>query len=171
MARLYAERSANGVCVRCGLTRDRDGSTCVKCNSVQMSRQSKRRLERAEVGLCVACGKSPSNQECTQCIDARAERRLRVKLEVFAAYGGATCRCCGESMIDFLTIDHIANDGAQHRREIGIGGTTLYSWLRSNKYPSGFQVLCSNCNQSKAVHGICRHEMMRKSASQLFDGS
>ncbi len=47
---------------------------------------------------------------------------------------------------EWLTIDHINNDGAAHRKEIGEGGTNFYRWLRKNNYPLGFRTLCWNCN-------------------------
>lgn len=53
-----------------------------------------------------------------------------------------------------LTIDHIHNDGAKHRREITGGisqnGAKLYAWLKKNNYPEGFQVMCWNHNMKKA---------------------
>lgn len=72
---------------------------------------------------------------------------------VLTAYGGE-CRCCGEREIKFLSIDHINGGGTKHRKEIK--GAT-YSWLIKNKFPSGFQLLCHNCNMAKALYGKCPH--------------
>lgn len=63
--------------------------------------------------------------------------------------GEATCRWCGQGDLDVLTVDHIANDGAKHRKTITTGA--LYRWLRNNGYPSGFQILCFNCNVKKRM--------------------
>jgi hypothetical protein len=91
-------------------------------------------------------------------------RKLRV--EVMAAYGGPRCACCGESEEKFLSIDHVNNDGAEHRRNIGYGegngkgasGRTLV-WLKRNGFPEGFQVLCMNCNFGKQRNGgVCPHQ-------------
>ena len=83
-----------------------------------------------------------------------------LKREVFDHYGG-TCTCCGESHIIFLVIDHINNDGAKHRRN-GCGqGADLYRWLKKNDYPSGYQVLCWNCNWAKS-NGGCPHLVSTK---------
>ncbi len=49
--------------------------------------------------------------------------------------------------IDCLTIDHINNDGAKHRKEIG--QSKIYIWLKTHKYPTGYQVLCMNCQFKK----------------------
>lgn len=82
-------------------------------------------------------------------------------------YGGETpaCACCGEKTIQFLSIDHIRGGGKQHLLEIGkgkIAGNRLYKWLYKNDYPSGFQVLCYNCNLSRGFYGICPHEGAEK---------
>ncbi len=69
-------------------------------------------------------------------------------------YGGK-CNCCGEKEKKFLCIDHINNDGVEHRKKIG---SNIYSWLRKNNYPKGFQVLCYNCNNAKARYGKCPHQ-------------
>jgi len=82
----------------------------------------------------------------------------RIKMEVLKKYGGNSprCACCGETEIKFLTIDHINNDGAKHRKEIK---GKLYQWLYKNKYmPNRFQVLCANCNYAKQWYGQCPHK-------------
>lgn len=83
------------------------------------------------------------------------EARQKVKLEVTNHYGGK-CACCGEARLVFLTMDHIAGDGAEHRRKIKMKGN-LHRWLKSNGYPSGFRVLCWNCNLAMAIDGACPH--------------
>jgi hypothetical protein len=58
----------------------------------------------------------------------------------------------------FLTVDHINNDGAEHRRKIGAGICSLYWWLKKNHFPDGFQILCYNCNGARARNnGVCPH--------------
>lgn len=88
---------------------------------------------------------------------------FRMRAAVIKAYGGA-CSCCGERTFEFLSIDHINNDGAQHRREIGrSGGHAFYRWLKKNGYPRGnFQLLCYNCNAAKGFFGMCPHQRARK---------
>lgn len=73
--------------------------------------------------------------------------RVKERDEVFTYYGGYRCHCecrCSEINPLMLTIDHMNNDGAKHRKEIGPG--KLYRWLIRNNFPEGFQVLCYNCN-------------------------
>lgn len=74
-----------------------------------------------------------------------------LKLAAFNTYGGPVCVCCGETLLEGLTIDHIGGDGAERRR--ARGGKSLYWWLKKNNYPSGFQVLCATCNQAKGTGG------------------
>jgi hypothetical protein len=71
-------------------------------------------------------------------------------MEVLYQYSNGNLKCliCGENHIEFLEIDHIHNDGSNHRREIG-GSTYLYTWLINNDFPYGYQVLCRNCNVKK----------------------
>lgn len=87
--------------------------------------------------------------------------RKKLRLEVLAAYGNV-CACCGEGRIEFMTIDHINGDGAAHRREKGVGRNGLYSWLKRNQWPSGFRVLCWNCNESLGHYGYCPHTRDRE---------
>jgi hypothetical protein len=92
---------------------------------------------------------------------------LKLKRLVMDAYGGC-CACCGEDELTFLTIDHINDDGAEHRRQMAEAkntpwlqaGAATYRWLRDNKFPQGFQVLCANCNCGKQWNGgICPHQV------------
>ena len=99
----------------------------------------------------------------TRSREASKRRKIMVRAEVMAAYGGA-CKCCGEDEDAFLCIDHISNDGAAHRRETGGGGAKTYEWLRRNGFPEGFQVLCHNCNQAKFRLGECPHRAMIEEA-------
>lgn len=109
---------------------------------------------------------------------ARAQDRARAKAikdEAYNAYGGYKCSCCGESNPLFLSIDHINEDGAEHRRKHSVEGKKLYYWLKRNGYPSGFQILCMNCNWGKARNnGICPHKTSEGSTtieSTSKDGS
>ena len=97
---------------------------------------------------------------CKACV-ATEGRGWIIKREVMNAYGGR-CVCCGESELVFLTIDHIHNDGAIHRREIGATGG-FYFWLKRHGFPRDrFQVCCFNCNRAKYILGSldrCPHRV------------
>ena len=61
---------------------------------------------------------------------------------------GKTCACCGETRWQFLAIHHVNGGGGKHRLELG-GANQFYQWLKREGYPTGFGVLCHNCNQAK----------------------
>jgi hypothetical protein len=88
------------------------------------------------------------------------ERRYAVRDAAYQAYGGYRCACCGETERAFLSIDHIHNDGAKHKREANIKtGEQMYRWLARNKFPPGFQILCMNCQWGKRNNkGVCPHQ-------------
>ena len=80
--------------------------------------------------------------------------RERNRTAVFDHYGWA-CKCCGST--DWLTIDHVAGDGQEHRAATGCGsGSGMYLWLVKNEFPGGFQTLCWPCNNSKKAGDRCR---------------
>lgn len=97
------------------------------------------------------------------CVDYVTASRKQAKIDVFDYYG-RVCVCCGETIPKFLTIDHINNDGAEHRREIfgvnkGGAGLNFYLWLKRHGFPEGFQTLCMNCNFGRRMNnGICPHK-------------
>lgn len=85
------------------------------------------------------------------------ERRITV-LEHYSD-GVPQCCCCGEWRIEFLSLDHKAGDGAEHRRLIGHGrGSNIYLWAIRNGFPNIFQVLCMNCNCARGFYGYCPHD-------------
>jgi hypothetical protein len=93
--------------------------------------------------------------------DKTKRNQAKLRDDVFGAYGGYTCACCGETEPKFLSIDHINNDGGKERRSglYGSSGTAFYLWLRKNAFPLGYQVLCMNCQVGKHRNGgVCPHQ-------------
>ena len=88
---------------------------------------------------------------------SNAEQYAKLRKQLFDAYGWA-CMCCGEKIKEFLTIDHVNNDGAEHRRITG-GGSAWLREIRKLGFPPGFQTLCFNCNAARGLHGKCPHEV------------
>jgi len=85
---------------------------------------------------------------------AKSKYRAKLKLGSLTHYGKGACACviCGEARIDCLSIDHINDDGAKHRRELKKqkgGSWVIYAWLKRNNYPEGYQTLCMNCQTIK----------------------
>ncbi len=86
------------------------------------------------------------------------KRYIALRREVINAYGNQ-CSCCGEKEYLFLEIDHVNNDGAEHRKIIGSSAKALLMWIKKNKFPTSMQILCANCNQGKKRNGdICPHK-------------
>ncbi len=143
-------------------------------------KMQRHRDRRRVAGLCVACGKIevPSSQYCDSCrkryrvytakwkknnpdrkrrtIARYRDWHWKVRLLVIEAYGGK-CKCCGETELLFLTIDHVNGDGKEHREQIG--HQSIYSVVRREGFPKDrYQLLCFNCNIAKDHNGgICPH--------------
>lgn len=102
--------------------------------------------------VCRPCFRAEKNP-----LNKKSARDLR--LQVLTAYSGSPpkCQCpnCSETHLEFLTIDHINGGGAKHRASLK--GNNIYRWLRINKFPNGFRVLCINCNFSLGKYGYCPH--------------
>lgn len=123
-------------------------------------------------GWCKDCCKKSSdawkNKNITRRQTVAARSRLKLKKKIMTAYGHK-CYCCGESELAFLTIDHIDNNGADHKRSFSSGGM-LYKWLENNNYPEGFRVSCWNCNSGRAINNnICPHEITKKKIWEIMD--
>ena len=106
---------------------------------------------------------TPEEVAALRATESEKTRRLQAKCrdEVFTAYGGYECACCGEDERMFLSIDHMDNNGAIERKsgQYHGSGTAFYQWLRKNKFPSGYQVLCMNCQIGKHKNGgVCPHQ-------------
>ena len=90
----------------------------------------------------------------------------KLAIEVFSVYSKRhsnsnipCCRCCGiNEYMEFLTVDHIYGRDNLPEDEKDLYGKDLYRWLSLNDFPSGFQILCWNCNFAKHNLGKCPHE-------------
>lgn len=89
----------------------------------------------------------------------------RVRLEALQAYSGKfpKCACCEDSNLEFLAVDHIDGNGGKHRRELRSAGrgSNFFLWLKRNKFPKGFRILCHNCNFSIGRYGYCPHNKLK----------
>lgn len=139
-----------------------------------INRKSREQARKAS-GMCVKCP-LPADTGFTSCVACRNKyaaaiknRNASLKSEVFNHYGGAHCACCKVDLMSMLTIDHINGGGNKHRADIlnNRGGASFYRWLKNNKYPDGYQVLCWNCNLSKR-HGKCEHITMAEALDYVI---
>lgn len=127
--------------------------------------QREYRRKHIIAGLCSDCPKKPAKgkRKCLRCL-ARGNQCIKNKrLKALEAYGNK-CNCCGEPNLDFLTFDHVNNDGYKRRPRNGYNGTNIYYWLADNNYPKSIQVLCYNCNCGRARRKdkICPHKIGKK---------
>jgi hypothetical protein len=107
--------------------------------------------------LCHNCNQKKHTASSKGVRGHGSEYKRKIKLEVFSTYSGGSLECkgCGEKDVDVLTIDHVNDDGGEHRRSSGLGtGYKMYAWLRKMGFPGGFQVLCFNCNMAKAIRRV-----------------
>lgn len=78
-------------------------------------------------------------------------RLLVIREEVINHYGGC-CAVCGETDKRFLSIDHIENNGVDHRKDLKNSSyNKYYRWFLRNNFPNGFQILCHNHNNLKEL--------------------
>lgn len=182
----YENEKKKGRCTSCKSRESRPRRhTCRICSKRLNSLGKARRVRLKAINKCRICGRRKPIKgytSCASCLKKQNEHgrkryrdnsesalirgkhnRLRLKLEVFRAYGGPRCRCCGEGVLAFLSIDHINEDGAKHREQLrkpgeARSGGNIYWWLKRNDFPPGFQVLCFNCNRGKHFNGgVCPH--------------
>lgn len=106
----------------------------------------------------------------------RAKAR-RAKMACLKHYsiGVIKCACCGEAEPAFLTINHVnglqSEDRLQSKRRVTANGnltpnrrrsgSSMYRWLRARGFPSGYNVLCMNCNMAES-RGGCPHAKTRE---------
>lgn len=96
--------------------------------------------------------------------------RMRERLDAVKRLLGGACACCRETEIEFLTLDHVNDDGKHEpRTKLGARAHLSYYKRAERAFKSGdeaaiakirneFQVLCENCNHSKHHgNGVCVH--------------
>lgn len=118
-----------------------------------------------ETKICKQCGEPKSIKAfgisrgcCIACTDL--SYRLRLKLRFFDLYG-KICNCCGQTDPRFLTLDHVNNDGAAHRKLVGNDSSGAMRVATEKHRPDLYQILCYNCNMGRAANkGLCPHNSL-----------
>jgi hypothetical protein len=149
---------------KCGRPITPGYKTCQEC----INRAGKRIKRQAEAGHCVRCGEKNDRKTmlCSSCQLLASAKHQQRRKQVFDHYGWV-CTCCGEAHPEFLTMDHMNNDGGRRRRE-DISHANLYVWLIKNDFPTDFQPLCWNCNSAKRWNRICPHQKEREMLGDLW---
>lgn len=94
--------------------------------------------------------------------------RLRWLVLTHYSQGQPHCACCAEDIYEFLAIDHIEGGGTKQRSELNHFGSTFYKWLKDNNFPTGYRVLCHNCNAAYGYYGMCPHEKLRLESGDML---
>lgn len=150
-----AERKAVSICVCCGVVDRPIEDGLVTCNVCREKYRQWRVTNRGKASTKTR--NKRRDPERLKELNRKYTRQL--KRMIIDLYGGS-CRCCGIEQIEFLTIDHINNDGTKDRQKMktGSGGTRFYRKVLNGEKRDDLQVLCWNCNLAKAKYGICPHE-------------
>lgn len=83
-------------------------------------------------------------------------KREDTKKLVLSHYGKeGTSKCCWDGCeiddVDMLSIDHVHDNGKEHRKTGCGGGCELYRRLIRDGYPDGYQTLCLNHQMKKEI--------------------
>jgi len=131
-----------------------------------------KRAKRKALGLCIQCGhvrEETTRTKCLRCVEKNAiwsrETIANLKQQVIVGYG-SKCACCGITIREFLSLDHVVESRADEKKRRGfvLHCMTLYQKLIREGFPPTFQLLCFNCNCALGFFGYCPHhpEIQRK---------
>ncbi len=139
---------------------------CNKCGNIKSTSQFYKRAdgEPGFVYMCKDCMKLYYVNKWKKATPEEKNKRRIKSLKFYAEiktlihdHYGRKCVCCGETRMEFLTVDHINGGGTKHRKLLG-GGNAFFIWLRNNNYPPEYRILCINCNFSMGRFGYCPHQ-------------
>lgn len=107
---------------------------CFNCNSARATYGD-------DAVLAALCGYEFHGHK----LNCEKQRRIGEKEAILDHYGDccSNCNCTG---FVFLTIDHMDGGGKKHRAVIG---NNIYRWLAKESFPSGYRILCWNCNVAR----------------------
>jgi hypothetical protein len=145
--------------------RGRPDGLDLQCRACVCERARRKRARYIARGCCADCGQPRGDLTrrwyCAACAIKHggtiAHRQIR--LLVLQAYSQEepSCACCGESILAFLTLDHINGGGRAHRSQYS-GTLGVYREVKRFGFPVGYQVLCFNCNLARGFYVTCPHE-------------
>ncbi len=158
----YKKYKEVNLCRICGQPPMLGKTKCEKCHQKHLEYTRKFRKKRLTAGLCGRCYVRPltknSSRHCETCLKAHRlkeiERFYKCRLACWTAYGGK-CVCCGTTNTKYFQLDHVNNDGSDHRHNAHIRGGAIYTWAFRNEFPNTLQILCANCHQAKTIYGGC----------------
>jgi len=142
-------------CRKCGIEltdknwvkslRNKNSKICKSCHLKLNQEWRKDHKERSNAMALKHYYKNPKKHHI-----AVHKARVKLRLDMIKDYGGK-CIDCGITDVDVLDIDHIKNNGAEHRRK-KLYGYNLYRYLKKRGFPKDdYQLLCRNCNWKKEL--------------------
>jgi 5'(3')-deoxyribonucleotidase len=139
-----SKRKSQKKCTTCGsdvTINPRNNQFYYRCTECRFKKNLYYREKRQELR------KKAIDRYAVNCEEIKARLRnkhKKYKQKFLDLYGGE-CVNCAESNPNLLTIDHILNDGKQHRQEMGNTRSVLKDAI-DNYNPGRFRILCYNCN-------------------------
>ncbi len=114
-----------------------EGNRCVYCNNFIDKKGGKYLEIRNKI--------APNS--CWSCYYKNLKSVVLMKI-------GEECKCCGESIKEFLQVDHKFGGGYKAYKTIYQSGVHEDAFFNSQKY----QTLCANCNLGRHLNGgLCPH--------------
>ena len=86
-------------------------------------------------------------------IPKRSRDYKTLRNDFICLYGGK-CSCCGETALEFLTIEHVLGQAGRKRET----SRKAYSNALKEYRPDIYAILCMNCNHSRGKYGYCPHK-------------
>jgi hypothetical protein len=97
----------------------------------------------------------------------RSQESWELRLKVLAKYGSVcTCLGCGCDTPEFLTIDHLYDNGNEERRLTKKRGSPFYRELLKVPRRADLRLLCANCHLAITWGDVCPHRVMTPSGAQ-----
>jgi hypothetical protein len=146
------------LCIQCNWSKRYDG-ICAHNRIKHTSKNIKNKCQFDECNNILSTNKYHRKYCSVRCRSLSYKRKKRSKARevVFNAYGDF-CKCCKENTVEFLTLEHINNDGQLHRAKMNQDNFKVWIDAARQNNKNKFSVLCMNCNWSKGKFGYCPHK-------------
>jgi hypothetical protein len=102
-------------------------------------------------GLCESCYRREYSRKHGKDYDRLTWEKVKDKL-------GHSCRCCGDTHQEFLTLEHKKGGGRAHYRSRSGWKGVMSDVLKDPNSFDKYEILCFNCNCSRNRVGYCPHE-------------
>ncbi len=153
----HLAKSAYAKCPECRKPKPMpDKRTCASCNrEFPFTVEFFHRVAQQRFGL---------QTQCKECMNPKSRVALQawtkdLRREVLAHYSKSlfpSCQCCGETLIEFLALDHLVGSSRADYAKHGTSAA-VFANIKNTGFPKGYQCLCHSCNESLGHRGYCPH--------------